>query len=159
MFLVKQPLSQLNRLTVFPVSDLTIKRFDCFTVYLLNSYTMKEKTNPLAGLVDAMKAHDTRLARKESAPTAKPAAPPVQTVATVEKPRRVGDKIFCAARYTRGQITKIDQIILLTHKERGVRLTQSDVLKKAVDRLPAAPLEEGEIAEILAESGRKQLNS
>jgi hypothetical protein len=130
---------------------------------------MKEKPNPLAGLVDAMKAHDNRLARNEpkstSAPvqvvvtTARTAARPVQTVATVDKPRRVGEKTFCAARYTKGQIAKIDQIILLTHQERGVRLTQSDVLKKAIDRLPSAPLEEGEIAEILAESGRKQLNS
>jgi hypothetical protein len=84
---------------------------------------------------------------------------PVQTVATVEKPRRVGEKIFCAARYTKGQIAKIDQILLLTHEQRGVRLTQSDVLKKAVDRLPVAALEEGEISEILAESGRKQLNN
>jgi hypothetical protein len=123
---------------------------------------MKEKTNPLAGVVDQMLAHDARLARRQAAPTApKPVAatPPVQTVATVEKPKRVGEKVFCAARYTRGQIAKVDQIILLTHKERGVRLTQSDVLKKAVDRLSAAPLEEGEVAEILAESGRKQLNS
>jgi hypothetical protein len=121
---------------------------------------MKEKPNPLAGLVDAMKAHDTRLARKEATPTPKPApaSAPVQMVATVEKPRRVGEKVFCAARYTRGQIAKVDQIILLTHKERGVRVTQSDVLKKAVDRLPEAPLEEGELTEILAESGRKQLN-
>lgn len=126
---------------------------------------MKEKTNPLAGIVDAMIAHDTRLARKDAAPAPKPAPKPaatqtpVQTVATVEKPRRVGEKIFCAARYTRGQIAKVDQIILLTHKERGVRLTQSDVLKKAVDRLPVAALDEGEISEILAESGRKQLNN
>lgn len=119
---------------------------------------MKEKLNPLAGVVDAMITHDTRLARKESVPAPKPAATPVQTVATVEKPRRVGEKIFCAARYTKGQIAKVDQIILLTHEERGVRITQSDVLKKAVDRLPAAPLEEGEVAEILTESGRKQLN-
>jgi len=71
----------------------------------------------------------------------------------------VGEKIFCAARYTRGQMTKIDQIILLTHEQRGVRITQSDVLKKAVDRLPTAPLEAGEVAEILADSRRKQLNS
>jgi hypothetical protein len=106
-----------------------------------------------------MKAHDDRLARKESVPAPTPAARPVQTVATVEKPRRAGEKIFCAARYTKGQIAKIDQIILLTHQERGVRVTQSDVLKKAVDRLTAKPLEEGEIAEILAASGRKQLNS
>lgn len=123
---------------------------------------MKEKPNPLAGLVDAMKAHDTRLARNDVVPAPKPAkasvATPVQTVALIEKPRGVGEKVFCAARYTRGQISKVDQIILLTHKERGVRLTQSDVLKKAVDRLPEAPLDEGEIAEILAESGRKQLN-
>jgi hypothetical protein len=119
---------------------------------------MKEKPNPLAGIVDAMKAHDLRLARKEPAPASKPVPTPVQTIATVEKPRRVGEKVFCAARYTRGQIQKIDQIILLTHKERGVRLTQSDVLKKAVDRMPEAPLEEGEVAEILADSGRKQLN-
>jgi hypothetical protein len=124
---------------------------------------MKEKTNPLAGVVDAMIAHDTRLARKNPAPAPKPAPAalqtPVQTVATVEKPRRVGEKIFCAARYTKGQIAKIDQILLLTHEQRGVRLTQSDVLKKAVDRLPVAALEEGEISEILAESGRKQLNN
>ena len=115
-----------------------------------------------------MKAHDNRLARNESRPASaqvqpvvtvtKVTATPVQTVATVEKPRGVGEKVFCAARYTRGQIAKIDQIIFLTHKERGVRLTQSDVLKKAVDRLAAAPLEEGEVAEILADSGRKQLN-
>jgi hypothetical protein len=129
---------------------------------------MKEKPNPLAGIVDAMKDHDNRLARYEPKPVAvrvqpvisvtKAATTPIQTVATVENPRRVGEKIFCAARYTRGQIAKVDQIILLTHKERGVRLTQSDVLKKAVDRLPAAPLEEGEVAEILTDSGRKQLN-
>jgi hypothetical protein len=129
---------------------------------------MKEKLNPLAGIVDAMKAHDDRLARNEPKSVSAPVQPvvtvtqaattPVQTVATVEKPRRAGEKIFCAARYTRGQIAKIDRIILLTHKERGVRLTQSDVLKKAIDRLPAAPLEEGEVAEILTESGRKQLN-
>jgi hypothetical protein len=125
---------------------------------------MKEKPNPLAGLVDQMIAHDNRLAQKQPKPAApKPvtqiAPTPVQVVATVEKPRRVGEKIFCAARYTRGQIAKIDQIILLTHKERGVRLTQSDVLKKAVDRLPVAPLDEGEVSEILADSGRKQLHS
>jgi hypothetical protein len=127
---------------------------------------MKEKTNPLAGIVDAMKAHDNRLARNEPKPAPAPiqvavtktATSPVQTVATVETPRRVGEKIFCAARYTRGQIAKVDQIILLTHEQRGVRITQSDVLKKAVDRLPAAPLEAGEVAEILADSGRKQLN-
>jgi hypothetical protein len=129
---------------------------------------MKEKPNPLAGIVDAMKAHDNRLARSEPKPVSAQVQPvtsltrvavtPVQTVAMVEKPRRVGEKIFCAARYTRGQIAKVDQIILLTHKERGVRLTQSDVLKKAVDRLAAAPLEEGEVAEILADRGRKQLN-
>jgi hypothetical protein len=129
---------------------------------------MKEKPNPLAGIVDAMKAHDNRLARNEPIPVSaqvqpavsvtKLAVTPVQTVATVEKPRTVGEKIFCAARYTRGQIAKVDQIILLTHKERGVRLTQSDVLKTAVDRLAEAPLEEGEVAEILAASGRKQLN-
>ncbi len=119
---------------------------------------MKEKPNPLAGIVDAMKAHDNRLARKEPAPIAKPVHMAVQTVATIDKPRRVGDKVFCAARYTRGQISKVDRIILLTHKERGVRVTQSDVLKKAVDRLPTAALEDGEVAEILAESGRKQLN-
>jgi len=130
---------------------------------------MKEKPNPLAGLVDAMKAHDNRLARNEPKPATIQVPPivtitrttktPVQTVATVEKPRRVGEKVFCAARYTRGQIAKVDQIILLTHKERGVRITQSDVLKKAVDRLPVAALEEGEISEILADSGRKQLNN
>jgi len=125
---------------------------------------MKEKPNPLAGLVDQMIAHDNRLAQKQpKAVSPKPVTPtvpmPVQVVATVEKPRRVGEKIFCAARYTRGQIAKIDQIILLTHKERGVRLTQSDVLKKAVDRLPVAPLDEGEVSEILADSGRKQLHS
>jgi hypothetical protein len=130
---------------------------------------MKQKPNPLAGVVDAMLAHDNRLAANPSKPAAAPipaaiavakrTTMPVQIIATVEKPRRVGEKIFCAARYTRGQIAKSDQIILLTHKERGVRLTQSDVLKKAVDRLAEAPLEEGEIAEILAESGRKQLNS
>jgi hypothetical protein len=125
---------------------------------------MKEKPNPLAGIVDHMIAHDNRLARKQSAhaaagPVVAPTPAPVQTVATIEKPRRAGEKIFCAARYTHGQISKIDQIILLTHKERGVRLTQSDVLKKAVDRLPVAPLDAGEVAEILAESGRKQLNS
>jgi hypothetical protein len=119
---------------------------------------MKDKPNPLAGLVDNMLAHDNRLARKEPVPTPKPATTPVQTVATVEKPRRVGEKIFCAARYTKGQIAKVDKIILLTHEKRGVRITQSDVLKKAVDRLPAAPLEEGEVAEILTDSGRKQLN-
>ena len=129
---------------------------------------MKQKPNPLAGLVDAMKAHDNRLARNETKPVPAQIQPvvtvtkrtvtPVQTVATVEKPIRVGEKIFCAARYTRGQITKIDQIILLTHKERGVRVTQSDVLKLAVDRLAEAPLEEGEVAEILTASGRKQLN-
>jgi hypothetical protein len=130
---------------------------------------MKQKPNPLAGVVEAMLAHDNRLAGNPPKPAAAPTPPviavtkrpatPVQTVATVDKPRRVGDKIFCAARYTRGQIAKIDQIILLTHKERGVRLTQSDVLKKAVDRLAEAPLEEGEVAEILTESGRKQLNN
>lgn len=129
---------------------------------------MKDKPNPLAGIVDAMKAHDNRLARNAPKPVAVQTQPadtiakttttPVQTVATVEKPRRVGEKVFCAARYTRGQISKVDQIILLTHEKRGVRITQSDVLKKAVDRMPAAPLEEGELAEILAESGRKQLN-
>ena len=130
---------------------------------------MKERPNPLAGLVDAMKAQDNRMARNEPKPApvqvhsvvtvTKATTTPVQTVATVERPRRVGEKVFCAARYTRGQIAKVDQIILLTHKERGVRLTQSDVLKKAVDRLPVAALEEGEISEILAESGRKQLNN
>lgn len=130
---------------------------------------MKEKPNPLAGLVDAMKAHDTRLAHLEPTPApvqvqpaatiTKAAATPVQTVATIKQPSRVGEKVFCAARYTHGQISKIDQIIRLTHNERGVRLTQSDVLKKAVDRLPIAPLDEGEIAEILADSRRKQLNS
>ena len=129
---------------------------------------MKQKPNPLAGIVDAMKAHDDRLARNQPAPVTAPSQPvvtitkvttsPVQTVATVEKPRRVGEKIFCAARYTSGQIAKVDRIILLTHEKRGVRITQSDVLKKAVDRLPTAPLEEGEVAEILTESGRKQLN-
>lgn len=129
---------------------------------------MKEKPNPLAGLVDAMKAHDDRLARNEPKPSPAPvkaavtvtktATAPVQTVATVEKPRRVGEKVFCAARFTRGQIAKIDQIMLLTHQERGVRITQSDVMKKAIDRMPIAPLEEGELAEILADSGRKQLN-
>ncbi len=121
---------------------------------------MKEKNNPLAGLVEQMIAHDTRLARKQPAPTPapKPATPaPVQTVATIEKPTKAGEKIFCAARYTRGQIAKIDQIILLTHQKRGVRVTQSDILKKAIDRLPAAPLEEGEVAEILADSGRRSL--
>ena len=116
-----------------------------------------------------MKDHANRLAKNEQKPApdqippvvavAKATTTSVQTVATVEKPRRVGEKIFCAARYTRGQIEKVDQIILLTHKERGVRLTQSDVLKTAVDRLPVAALEEGEISEILTESGRKQLNS
>jgi hypothetical protein len=130
---------------------------------------MKEKPNPLAGIVDAMKAHDNRLAHIEPKPAlaqnqpvvtlTKATTTPVQTVATVEQPRRVGEKVFCAARYTRGQIAKIDQIILLTHQERGVRISQSDILKKAIDRLPTAPLEEGEIAEILAASGRKQLNS
>jgi len=121
---------------------------------------MKAKSNPLSGLVEQMIAHDTRLAQKQPAPMPKPAAATsVQTVATMEKPRRVGDKVFCAARYTHGQIAKVDQIILLTHQKRGVRITQSDVLKKAVDRLPVAPLEEGELAEILAESGRKQLNA
>lgn len=119
---------------------------------------MKEKPNPLAGLVDQMIAHDKRLAHKAPAPTPKPVTAPVQTVATMEKPRKVGEKVFCAARFTKGQIAKIDQIILLTHTKRGVRITQSDVLKKSVDRLPIAPLEEGEISEILAESGRKQLN-
>lgn len=121
---------------------------------------MKQKPNPLAGLIDQMMAHDARLAKKQSAPAPKPAMPtPVQTVAAIEKPGRVGEKVFCAARYTRGQIAKIDQIILLTHQERGVRITQSDVLKKAIDRLPIAPLDAGELAEILAESRRKQLNS
>jgi len=130
---------------------------------------MKEKPNPLAGLVDAMKAHDNRLASNEPAlapasvqpaiTVIKTTTSPVQTVATVEPPRRVGDKIFCAARYTRGQIAKVDQIIFLTHEQRGVRITQSDVLKTAVDRMSAAPLEMGEVAEILAASGRKQLNS
>ena len=67
---------------------------------------MKEKPNPLAGLVDAMKAHDNRLARSEPKSTPAPVqvvvtatktpTRPVQTVATVEKPRRVGEKIFCA---------------------------------------------------------------
>jgi len=130
---------------------------------------MKQKPNPLAGIVEAMKAHDDRLARNQPETVAAQPQPvvaitkttttPVQTVATVDKPRRVGEKIFCAARYTKGQIAKVDQIILLTHERRGVRITQSDVLKKAVDRLPTAPLEEGEVAEILTESGRKQLNS
>jgi len=132
---------------------------------------MKEKSNPLAGLVDAMITHDARLVRDTPVPSAKPqpkpAAPPartiaataVQTVAAVEKPRRVGEKVFCGARYTRGQIAKMDQIILLTHKERGVRLTQSDVLKQALERMPVAPLESGEVAEIMAANGRKLLNS
>lgn len=130
---------------------------------------MREKPNPLAGMIDAMRAHDNRLAQKEPKPVSPQPIPPVvtitsaainpvQTVATVETPQRLGEKIFCGARYTRGQTTKIDQIILLTHKERGVRVTQSDVLKLAVDRLPTAPLEEGEVAEILTASGRKQLN-
>jgi hypothetical protein len=115
---------------------------------------MKEKENPLAGVVAAMKAHDNRLAQA----TPMPVEQPVQTVASITKPRAAGDKVFCAARYTRGQIAKVDQIILLTHEKRGVRLTQSDVLKQAVERMPIAPLEEGEIAEILTASGRKQLN-
>jgi hypothetical protein len=129
---------------------------------------MKESPNPLAGLVDAMKAHDQRLAQNTPVATPVKAAVPnklaakpvvrVQTVAAVVKPSGVGEKVFCAARFTRGQIQKVDQIILLTHKERGVRLTQSDILKQAVERMPTAPLEEGEIAEILAASGRKQLN-
>jgi hypothetical protein len=125
---------------------------------------MKETPNPLAGLVDAMKAHDNRLAQNVPAKPARPVAPraapiaPVQTIATVVKPSVMGEKVFCAARYTRGQIEKVDQIILLTHKERGVRLNQSDILKQAVERMPVAPLEDGEIAEILAASGRKQLN-
>ena len=126
---------------------------------------MKESPNPLAGIVDAMKAHDKRLAQK--APAAIPPAVhirtiapavAVQTVASVVQPRSVGDKVFCAARFTRGQIEKVDKIILLTHKDRGVRLTQSDVLKQAVERMPVAPLEEGEVAEILIANGRKQLN-
>lgn len=129
---------------------------------------MKEKPNPLAGLVDAMISHDHRLASSPAQMEPKPKRPeiaatpkstPVQTVAVVTKPRLVGDKVFCAARYTRGQIAKVDQIILLTHKERGVRLTQSDILKQAVERMPVAPLEEGEIAEIMAANGRKQLNT
>jgi|GEM_PF-1331030 len=125
---------------------------------------MKETSNPLAGLVDAMKAHDQRLAQRKPATTStKPVTPSkpvirVQTVAALVKPSGVGEKVFCAARFTRGQIQKVDQIILLTHKERGVRLTQSDVLKQAVERMPVAPLEEGEVTEILAASGRKQLN-
>jgi len=129
---------------------------------------MKQKTNPLAGLVDAMKAHDNRLASIESKPAPAQVQPvvkvtrttitPVQTVATVETPRKVGAKIYCAARYTRGQIAKVDQIILMTHEQRGVRITQSDVFKKAIDRMAIAPLEAREVAEILADSGRKQLN-
>ena len=130
---------------------------------------MKEKPNPLAGLVDAMKSHDTRLARNEPKPAlaqippvvtvTKAASTPVQTIATVEKPRRMGEKVFCGARYTRGQMSKMDQIILLTHEQRGVRLTQSDILKQALERMPVAPLEPGEVAEILTATGRKQLNS
>ena len=129
---------------------------------------MKEKPNPLAGLVDAMKDHDNRLARIELKPmppqvkpvvaVTKTTVTPVQTVATMEKPRQTGEKVFCAARFSQGQMTKIDQILLLTHQKRGVRITQSDVMKKAIDRMPAAPLEEGEILEILNEGRRKQLN-
>ncbi len=121
---------------------------------------MKEKTNPLAGIVDAMKAHDNRLAQKEPAAVTKPApiTVVVQTVATMHKPRPAPEKVFCAARFTRGQIEKVDRIILLTHEERGVRLTQSDILKQAVERMPVAPLEQGEVADILAASGRKQLS-
>jgi len=123
---------------------------------------MKPTPNPLAGVVDAMLAHDKRMARKEPPPRKEVLAdaPPVQvqTVVAMTQTRGVGEKVFCAARYTRGQIEKVDRIILLTHKERGVRLTQSDVLKQAVERMPVAALEEGEIAEILAASGRKQLN-
>ena len=110
--------------------------------------------NPLAGLVDAMKSHDQRLANK--APVTVTAT--VQTVAPIAKPRQAGEKVFCAARFTRGQIERIDRIIFLTHKERGVRLTQSDILKQAVERMPEAALEPGEVAEILAANGRKQLN-
>ena len=129
---------------------------------------MKPKPNPLAGLVDAMKSHDNRLASNQTPTEIKPSievvahtpkATPVQTVAVVEKPKNSGEKIYCAARYTRGQIAKMDQIIFLTHKERGVRLTQSDILKQAVERMPVAPLEEGEVAEIMTANGRKQLNS
>jgi glutathione S-transferase len=109
-----------------------------------------------------MLAHDKRLARKDPPltpePTPRAAVAQVQTVAAVAQPRLAGQKVFCAARFTRGQIQKVDQIILLTHKERGVRLTQSDVLKQAVERMPVAPLEPGEVAEILAANGRKQLN-
>lgn len=130
---------------------------------------MKEKANPLAGLVDSMKSHANRLVPTEPEPAraqVQPEVPvikrtitPIQTVATIDKPRRVGNKVFCGARYTRGQIAKMDTIILLTHKERGVRLTQSDVLKQALERMPVAPLEPGEVAELMAANGRKQLNS
>jgi hypothetical protein len=122
---------------------------------------MKQTPNPLAGLVDAMQAHDKRLARKEPPARTEPASSvptvQIQTVATMSAAPSVGEKVFCAARYTRGQIEKVDRIILLTHKERGVRLTQSDVLKQAVERMPAAALEQGEVAEILTANGRKQL--
>jgi len=128
---------------------------------------MKEKPNPLAGIVDTMKAHANRVAAtapltsqpsQASVIISKVAVAPVQTVAPMQTPGKAGDKVFCAARYTRGQIAKVDKIILLTHKERGVRLNQSDILKKAVDRMPEAPLEEGEVLEILAASRRKLLN-
>jgi hypothetical protein len=126
---------------------------------------MKESPNPLAGIVDAMKEHDKRLAQKPAVAKiadVRPAGPPspitVQTVASIIKPQTVGAKIYCGARLTRGQIEKMDQIILLTHKVRGVRLTQSDVVKQAIERLPIAALEEGEVAEILAANGRKQFN-
>lgn len=142
------------------------KPFDYFGVFRLNSFSMKPSPNPLAGIVDAMKAHDERLSQKVGPAKAvsitaePPATPPttvaVQTVAAISKPQSVGDKVFCAARFTRGQIEKVDQILFLTHKERGVRLTQSDVLKQAVERMPVASLEPGEVAEILAARGRKQ---
>ena len=74
---------------------------------------MKEKPNPLAGIVDAMKAHDNRLARNEPKPVlaqvqpvvslTKVAVTPVQTVATVEKPRRASD---ASAVRTQGRLPR-----------------------------------------------------
>jgi len=56
-------------------------------------------------------------------------------------------------------IAKMDAVILATHQTNGLRLSIADVMRIALQRLPAAPVSREEVAALRARDSRRRVSA